>query len=160
VWIWLVEYVSSPERAAKHVARREQGMMDHPNTAQRLHAVWFAVRDLEASLRNLQDAGLEPGEMREAKIFCASGREVKAGHGRLLLLESTDENGVLNRFLSDHDDGEIIGISIEVSDLNKARSWVKGHSRRKLEPYDGFYGWSIMIPPDLTHGVWLELFQR
>jgi catechol 2,3-dioxygenase-like lactoylglutathione lyase family enzyme len=159
VWIWLVEYVS-PERAARRAARREQGLMAHPNAAQRLYAVWFAVRDLEASLRNLQDAGLEPGEPREAKFLGAQGREVKAGSGVMILLRSADKNGALNKFLSDHDDGDIIGVSIEVSDLNKARSWVEGHSGHKLEPYNGFYGRAIMVPPDLTHGVWLELFER
>jgi hypothetical protein len=66
----------------------------------------------------------------------------------------------LNEFLSNHDDGSIIAVSIEVSDLNKARSWIECHSQRKLEPYDGFYGRSIMIPPDMTHGVWMEFFER
>jgi hypothetical protein len=60
----------------------------------------------------------------------------------------------------DHDDGSIIAVSIEVSDLNKARSWVEGHSGHKLDQYKGFYGQSIIIPPDLTHGVWMELFRR
>jgi catechol 2,3-dioxygenase-like lactoylglutathione lyase family enzyme len=159
MWIWLIEYVSS-ERAARRAARREQGLMAHPNTAQLLHAVWFAVRDLEVSLRNLQDAGFGPGEMREVKFLGAQGREVKAGQGCMLLLRSADKNGALNKFLSDHDDGDIIGLSIEVSDLNTARSWVEGHSGRKLESYKGFYGRGIMIPPELTHGIWMELFQR
>jgi catechol 2,3-dioxygenase-like lactoylglutathione lyase family enzyme len=139
---------------------REDRMMIHPNTALRLHSVWFAVRDLDSQLGTIQQAGLEPGDTREAKFLGGKGREVKAGHGCLLLLQSTDENGLLNTFLSNRDDGEIIGVSIEVSDLNKARSWVEGHSGRKLEPSDGFYGRSILIPPDLTHGVWMELFRR
>jgi hypothetical protein len=90
----------------------------------------------------------------------ASGREVKAGNGNMLLLQSADKNSVLNTFLSNHDDGSIIAVSIEVFDLNKARSWVEGHSGHKLEPYMAYYGRCIMIPPDLTHGIWMELFQR
>jgi hypothetical protein len=121
--------------------------------------VWFAVRDLDAQLRNLRDAGFESGETREEKFLGASGREVKAGSGSMLLLRSADDNSALNKFLSNHDDGEIIGISIEVSDLNKARSWVEGHSGHKLEPYNGFYGRSIIVPPDLTHGIWMEMFE-
>jgi catechol 2,3-dioxygenase-like lactoylglutathione lyase family enzyme len=159
-WIWLVEYTSSLERTAKRASRREIGLLDHPNTAKRLHSAWFAVRDIEASLRNLRDAGLEPGATRGAKFLGAGGREVKAGTGTIILLQSTNENGVLSKFLSDHDDGSMIAVSIEVSDLNKARSWIESRSDCKLEPYDGFYGRSIMIPPDMTHGIWLELFQR
>jgi catechol 2,3-dioxygenase-like lactoylglutathione lyase family enzyme len=160
LWIWLVDYVSSPERAAKRASWREQGLMDHPNTALGIPSVRFAGRDLEASLQNLQDMGLEPGEAREAKFLGASGREVKAGEGALLLLRSADANGALTRFLSDHMDGDIIGLGIEVADLNKARSWIENHSGRKLEPDEDGYGRSAMIPLDLTHGVWLELFQR
>jgi hypothetical protein len=159
-WIWLIESLSSPGRAAKRAARREQGMMVHPNTARRLHSVWFAVSDLNASLRNLRDAGLESGGRREAKFLGAQGREVKAGTGTMILLQSADDHGALSEFLSDHDDGSIIAVSIEITDLDKARSWIEGRSGQKLEPYDGFYGRSIMIPPDLTHGVWLEMFQR
>ena len=158
--IFLIEYIFDPGRPARFAARLEQGMMTHPNTARRLHSVWFAVRDLKTSLQNLQDVGLEPGETREARFLEAKGREVKAGDGCLLLLQSIDKNGVLANFLSDRHDGEIIGVSIEVSDLNKARSWVEGHSGHKLEPDDGFYGRSIIIPPDLTNGLWMELFQR
>ena len=157
--LFFIEYVSS-ERPGRLVAPREQGMMAHPNTALRIHSVWFAVRNLDAQLRNLRDASFESGETREAKFLGASGREVKAGNGCMLLLRSSNQRGVLNTFLQDHDDGSIIGVSIEVSDLNKARSWVEGHSGHKLEPHNGFYGQSIMIPPDLTHGIWMELFQR
>jgi catechol 2,3-dioxygenase-like lactoylglutathione lyase family enzyme len=157
--LFLIEYVSS-ERPARLAALREQGMMAHPNTALRIYSVWFAARELDASLRNLQDAGFESGETREARFLGASGREVGAGQGRLLLLQSSDENGALAKFLADHDDGSIIGVSIEVVDLTKALSWVEGHSGQKLEPYDGFYGQSILIRPDLTHGIWMEFFQR
>jgi catechol 2,3-dioxygenase-like lactoylglutathione lyase family enzyme len=158
--IFLIEYVFDPGRPARLAARLEQGMMTHPNTARRLYSVWFAVRDLEASLKNIRDAGFEPGESREAKFLGAKGREVKAGNGRLLLLQSVDKTGILAKFLSDRHDGEIIGVSVEVSDGEKARSLIESRSGQKLEPYDGFYGRSILIPPDLTHGVWLEMFQR
>lgn len=158
--ILLIEYSFDPGRSARIAARREQGMMTHPDTARRLYSVWFAVRDLEVNLQKLQDAGFESGESRAVISLGATGREVKAGDGSLLLLQSVEKNGVVNKFLSDRHNGEIIGYSIEVADLNKARSWVESHSGRKLEPYDGFYDRSILIPPDLTHGVWMELFQR
>jgi hypothetical protein len=158
--IFLIEYVFDPGRPARLAARLEQGMMTHPNTARRLYSVWFAVRDLKASVQNLQDAGLEPGETREARFLGAKGRDVKAGIGYMLLLQSVDKNGVLAKFLSDRHDGEIIGVSVEVSDVEKARALIESRSGQKLEPYDGFYGRSILIPPDMTHGVWMEMFQR
>jgi catechol 2,3-dioxygenase-like lactoylglutathione lyase family enzyme len=157
--LFFIEYVSSG-KAGAIAALREQGIMAHPNTTLRIHSVWFAVRDLDAGLRNLQEAGFEPGRTRDVTFLGAKGREVKAGKGSLLLLQSVDQKGILNTFLQDHEDGFIIGLSIEVADLNRSRSWIEGHSGRKQEPYDGFYGRSILFPPELAHGVWMELFER
>jgi catechol 2,3-dioxygenase-like lactoylglutathione lyase family enzyme len=153
--IFWIEYVST-ERQEK---RRAAGLVDHPNTAMRIHAVWFAVHDAEAQLRTLRDAGLEDGESREVKFLSAHGREVKAGQGVLLLLESRDKNGLLTKFLSDHDE-DIIGLSIEVADLGKARQLAETGTGRKLETYKGSYGTSFLLPPEVTHGVWIEMFQR
>ncbi|MGA7293568.1 MAG: VOC family protein [Terriglobales bacterium] len=133
--IFLIEYLST---AWKDKARAE-GRMDHPNTATGIHAVWFAVHDAGAQLRTLRDAGFEGGESREAKFLNAHGREVKAGQGVLVLLESSDKSGLLTNYLSDHDEG-IIGLSIEVADLPKARQLGESGTGRKLETYKGFYG--------------------
>jgi Glyoxalase-like domain len=161
--IFFIEYVSA-ERREK---RRAAGEMDQPNTAMGIHSVWFAVHDTEAQLSTLRDAGLESGESREMKSLGAHGREVKAGQGVLLLLEPSDKNGVLSRYLSDHtnwidgwphDEG-IIGLSIEVADLGKARQLAESGTGRKLETYKGFYGTSFLLPPEVTHGVWMEMFQ-
>jgi len=152
--IFWIEQVSA-ERREK---RRAAGLMDHPNTAMGIHAVWFAVRDTEALLRTLRDAGFEAGEFREAKFLSAHGREVKTGQGVLLLLESSDKNGLLTKFLSDHDE-DIVGLSIEVADLGKARQMAESGMGRKLETYKGSYGTSFLLPPEVTHGVWLEMFQ-
>jgi catechol 2,3-dioxygenase-like lactoylglutathione lyase family enzyme len=152
--IFLVEYLSS---SWKDKARAE-GRMDHPNTAVDIHAGWFAVRDAQAQLRVLRDAGFEVGESREASFLSARGREAKAGQGVLLLLESSDQDGLLTKYLSDHDEG-IIGLSIEVADLGKAHQLAESGTGRKLETYKGFYGPSFRLSPEVTHGVWLEMFQ-
>jgi hypothetical protein len=83
---------------------------------------------------------------------------VKAGQGVLLLPESSDKNGVLAKYLSDHDEG-IIALSIEVTDLGKARQLAESGTGRKLETYKGFYGTSFLLPPEVTHGLWIEMFQ-
>jgi 4-hydroxyphenylpyruvate dioxygenase-like putative hemolysin len=98
------------------------------------------------------------GESREVKFLSAHGREVKAGLGVLLLLESSEKDGLLSRYLSDHDEG-IIGVSIQVADLGKARQLAESGTGRKLETHKGFYGTSFHLPPEVTHGVWLEMFQ-
>jgi hypothetical protein len=94
---------------------------------------------------------------------------VKAGQGVLLLLESSNKDGLLAKYLSDQvgpkgrcncpSDEGIIGLSIEVSDLGKARHLAESSTGRKLETYKGFYGTSFLLPPEVTHGVWMEMFQ-
>jgi len=55
-------------------------------------------------------------------------------------------------------------IGIAVRDLQEAENdyeQVLGFKCIKNSPvYKVFYGQSIMIPPDLTHGVLMEMFQR
>jgi catechol 2,3-dioxygenase-like lactoylglutathione lyase family enzyme len=152
--IFFVEYVSS-DWSKK---RRAEGDIDQPNTARGIHALWFAVHDVEAQSRTLRDAGLELGEAREARFLDAHGREVKAGQGVLMLLESSDKNSLLTKYLSDHDEG-IIGLSIQVADLDKARQLAESGTERKFETYKGSYGTSFLLPPEVTHGVWIEMFQ-
>jgi len=152
--LFLDEYLSTNW---KDKARAE-GRMDHPNTAMGIHAVWFAVHSAESQLRTLRDAGFEGGESREAKFLSAHGGEVKAGHGVLLLLESSKRAGLLTKFLSDHDEG-IIGLSVEVADLGKARRLAESGTGRKLETYKGFYGASFLLPPEVAHGMWMEMYQ-
>jgi catechol 2,3-dioxygenase-like lactoylglutathione lyase family enzyme len=152
--IFFIEYLSK-DRMEKS---RAEGWMDHPNTAMSIHSVWFAVHDMETQLRTLRDAGFEIGESREAKFLSGRGREVKAGHGGLVLLESGDKKGPLTEYLTDHDEG-IIALSIEVSDLGKARRLAESTTGSALDTYDGFYGPSFLLSPKVTHGVWIEMFQ-
>lgn len=161
---FFIQYVST-QRIEQY---RAAGYMDQPNTAMGIHAVWFAVHDVEAQRRTLRDAGLESGDAREAKFIGAQGRDVNAGNGVLSLLEPSDKTGVLAKYLSDHtnwidglwphDEG-IIGLSIQVANLDKARQLAESGTRRKFETYKGSYGASFLLPPEVTHGVWIEMFQ-
>lgn len=83
---------------------------------------------------------------------------MKAGQGVLLLLKSSNKGGLLANYLSDQVGG-IIGLSVEVSDLTKARQWAESGTGRKLETYKGVYGTSFLLPPEVTHGVWMEMYQ-
>ena len=138
---------------------RAEGWTKHPNTAICIRTVWFAVRDLKSQLRALRDAGFEADESRDVQLLGAHGRELKAGYGAMILLESSDKSSVFQKYLSDHDEG-IIAVSVEVSDLSKAHSMAEAVTGNKIEIYKGTYGKSFLLAPDVTHGVWLEMFQR
>ena len=153
--IFLIEYLSSDwyEKA------RKEGRTEHPNTAIGIHTVWFAVHDLKSQLRTLRDAGFEADESRDLQLLGARGPELKAGSGTMILLESSDKSSVLQKYLSDHDEG-IIAVSVEVSDLSKSHRMAESATNSKIGIYKGTYGQSFLLSPDVTHGVWLEMFQR
>ena len=153
--IFLIEYLSSDW----YDKARKEGRTEHPNTAIGIHAVWFAVHDLKSQLRTLRDAGFEADESRDVQLLGARGRELKAGSGTMILLESSDKSSVLQKYLSDYGEG-IIAVSVEVSDLSKAQRMAESVTGSKIAIYKGIYGQSFLLSPDVTHGVWLEMFQR
>jgi catechol 2,3-dioxygenase-like lactoylglutathione lyase family enzyme len=153
--IFLIEYLAK-DRQDK---ARKEGRTQHSNTAIGIRSVWFAVHDLESQMRTLRDAGFEADLSRYVELLGARGRELRAGSGTMILLESSDQSSVLQRFLSEYDEG-IIAVSVEVSDLSKARRWAECATSSKMDVYKGAYGQSFLLSPNVTHGVWLEMFQR
>jgi len=49
--------------------------------------------------------------------------------------------------------------SVEVADLGKARRLAESGTGRKLETYKGFYGASFLLPREVAHGMWMEMYQ-
>jgi hypothetical protein len=90
----------------------------------------------------------DPGRSPVVTRFCRLNQRYYLRYA--LLLESSDKNVALTKYLSDHDEG-IIGLSVEVADLGKARQLAESGTGRKLETYKGFYGTSFLLPPGVTH---------
>jgi catechol 2,3-dioxygenase-like lactoylglutathione lyase family enzyme len=141
--------------------RREAwpGPFEHQNTAVDVHSVWIAVKDLEAATKGYEALGLLPGRKRRMPQLAAKGREIGAGQGVILLLQATDTKGPLASYVAQQGEG-VIGMSIEVRDLQVARSLLRSSTKQEFNPYNGPYGKSIFVPSVFTHGVWIELFQK
>lgn len=130
----------------------------HPNTAQRLASVWMAVRDLAAATAAYESIGLTAGRSLHHTHLGASGRAVRAGRGEIWLLEAADEHGAVASFLARRGEG-VIGMGIEVESLDRASLALASDLQDQLEQYDGISGRSILLNPEMTRGVWIELFQ-
>jgi catechol 2,3-dioxygenase-like lactoylglutathione lyase family enzyme len=131
---------------------------EHQNTAVDVHSVWIVVKDLETATKGYGALGLRPGRKQRMPQLAAKGREISAGQGVILLLQATDTKGPLASYVAQHGEG-VIGMSIEVRDLQIARSLLRSSTKQELNPYNGPYGKSVFVPPAFTHGVWIELFQ-
>ncbi len=131
----------------------------HPNTARGIQAVWIAVRNLKRATNAYESVGLHAGRKRNLPELGATGREIEAGQGVILLLQPQNEKGKVASFLADRGEG-IMGVSIEVSDLTTARQLIETNTKRNFIPYAGSYGTSILISAEMTRGVWIEMFER
>ncbi len=148
--IFFIQYATGKERSRSP---------EHQNTAVDVHSVWIGVKDLGTAAKSYEVLGLRPGRKRRIPQLAAKGREITAGQGVILLLQSTDTKGLLASYVALHGEG-VIGMSIEVRDIEIARSLLRNSTKEAFNPYKGPYGKSIFIPPVFTHGVWIELFQK
>ena len=147
--VWFVEYVDYQE---------EQEPL-HPNTARGIKSVWIGVRDLVTATKAYESVGLRSGQRRNLPQLEASGREIEAGRGVILLPEPQSEDGKVASFLADRGEG-IMGVSIEVRDLGTASKFIERNTGLEFAPYAGLYGNSILISAEIAHGLWIEMFQR
>jgi len=154
--IGFVQFAAREERIRQANA---SGRTNHPNTAKRIAAVWIVVKDLKAATKAFETAGFLAADKRKFSELGATGREIEAGTGRIVLLEPKGRTGKAASFLSERGEG-IMGVSLEVGSLETVRSLLEKNTHRNLAPYAGPYGHSILIPADVAHGIWIQMFQK
>src|SRR5712691_2647482 len=135
------------------------GATRHANTAKRLAAVWVVVKDLAAATKVYESVGLRAGRKLELAQLGADGREMEAGHGVILLLQSKDTGGPVAAFLAKRGEG-LMGVSIEVGQLETARKVIETNTKEQFLLYAGPYGQSLLIAGEVTRGAWMEMFQK
>jgi catechol 2,3-dioxygenase-like lactoylglutathione lyase family enzyme len=156
---FLIEYnrANQPERAKDpEIARKRALERIHPNGAIRVSAVWIAVKDLNTSIEIYKRLGLTPGRAIEVPELSANGRGIVAGSGVLLLLapQPNRNSGPVVDFLASRGEG-LMGVTIEVADIERARDYLEAHAGGVLDPRwetDGY----VLIPAAAAHGFWLR----
>jgi hypothetical protein len=150
---------ANPAARVERIRQASEPSRAHPNTAKGIAAVWIVVPDLKAATKAFASAGLYAGDKRKFSALGATGHEIEAGGGRIVVLEPKSETGKAASFLAARGEG-IMGVSLEVASLETARALLERNAKRKFAPYAGAYGKSILIPAELAHGVWIEMFQK
>lgn len=128
----------------------------HPNTAQRIDALWLVVADLDAAIDFYEGLGLEV-RSKHHKIHYLGGRgaEVRYRDNNLILLEP-DGPGVVADFAAGRGEG-ILGVSIQVGNLQTALDLVNGNTGLGLETFKYKGRNRLLIPAALTHGFLVEM---
>jgi methylmalonyl-CoA/ethylmalonyl-CoA epimerase len=123
----------------------------------------IAVKSLEKRLRfwadalNLDVAGIESVESEQVKVAL-----LPVGRTRIELLEPTDADSAIGRFLEKHGEG-IHHVTLEVSDIELALERLREKEVRILEPAPrtGAEGRKVaFLHPASTGGVLVELAER
>jgi catechol 2,3-dioxygenase-like lactoylglutathione lyase family enzyme len=130
------------------------------NTTQGILGVWIVVTDLSKASNDAEEAlGFRPVRSLDSQVLGATGREFEVSGGKIVLLQGSAHDGTAARFTRDRGEG-VMGISLEVGDLAKARALIEKNTKRTLTPYAGFYGNSFLVPAELSCGTWIEMVQR
>lgn len=130
----------------------------HPNTAQRINALWLVVSDLDAAIDFYEGLGLKVGAKHQ-KIHYLGGRgaEVRYRDNNLILLEP-DGPGIVADFAADRGEG-ILGVSIQVGNLQTALGLVNGNTGLGLQAFKYKGRNRFLIPASLTHGFLVEMVE-
>ncbi len=130
----------------------------HPNTAQRINALWLVVSDLDAAIDFYEGLGLKVGAKHQ-KIHYLGGRgaEVRYRDNDLILLEP-DGPGIVADFAANRGEG-ILGVSIQVGNLQTALGLVNGNTGLGLQAFKYKGRSRFLIPASLTHGFLVEMVE-
>jgi catechol 2,3-dioxygenase-like lactoylglutathione lyase family enzyme len=130
----------------------------HPNTAQKIDALWLVVSDLDAAIDFYEGLGLQV-HSKHQKIHYLGGRgaEVRYHNSNLILLEP-DGPGIVADFAADRGEG-ILGVSIQVGNLQTALDLVNGNTGLDLETFKSKGRDRFLIPATLTHGFLVEMVE-
>ena len=130
----------------------------HPNTAQKIDTLWLVVSDLDAAIDFYEGLGLEV-RFKHKKIHYLGGRgaEVRYNNNTLVLLEP-DGPGLVADFAAERGEG-ILGTSIEVGDLDTARTLVNANISLNLQTFKYKGRDRFLIPASLTHDFLIEMVE-
>jgi catechol 2,3-dioxygenase-like lactoylglutathione lyase family enzyme len=156
--IFLVEYEKT--QSEKHYREFSNGgRLRHPNTAIGIRSVWIAVNNAAKEATVLEKAGLRFSEGKSINNIGGDALRADAGRGAIELVQPVDPKGAVASFLAARGES-ILGVSIEVKNLQTVRDLIEKATKGEFATYDAAHGKSILIAPSLTHGIWLEMFQK
>jgi catechol 2,3-dioxygenase-like lactoylglutathione lyase family enzyme len=116
------------------------------------------VSDLDAAISFYEGLGLEVRfEHKKIHYLGARGAEVRYHNNTLALLEP-DGPGLVADFVADRGEG-ILGVSIEVGDLQTALSLVNGNTGLGLQSFQYKGRDRFLVPASLTHGFLVEMVE-
>jgi hypothetical protein len=126
----------------------------HPNTAQRLSAVWIIAPDAAASRAVLRRLGFVPGRRVRMAQVGAKGTIFTGARSAIVVVEP-DGTGVAADALRRRG-AHVLGVSIAVANLEAAATAARRGFAGTSAPYAGAFGRSVLAPAQDDLGILVE----
>ncbi len=162
--IFFIEYLEGAYREfrARHpeLPDRDAPPPNHSNSALRGLHPWLAVGRLDEAVTAYAKVGFS--RVRRTRFDRVNGNavELRVGQNSMVVVGSAEAGGPVQAYLSQrHSAYGLMGISVGVGSLATALAAIQPHLASDLDPQEGPFGRSVVVPPEATHGIWLELFE-
>jgi catechol 2,3-dioxygenase-like lactoylglutathione lyase family enzyme len=129
----------------------------HANSAKRIDTLFLVVADLDEAVDFYRGLGLEVRKNKRIRYLGGRGAEVRY-HGNTLALLQPDGPGLVADFVAERGEG-ILGLSVQVKNLQKARRYVNGHAGLNLQTIEENGRDRFLVPVSLTHGLLVEMVE-
>ena len=150
--LFFIDY--SPSYAMPTSVADDRIVRTHPNSAQALSAVWILSANADANRDSLAKMGFASARPVLVSRMAARGYCIPVGPNYVIALQP-DGEGISAETLS-KGGPQVLGISIAVSDLDRAQRWVERGYEQKLDNYDGALGKSFLAPTQSDLGLFVE----
>ncbi len=149
---FLLRKLRNPQVRAKSFAQA--------NTAEGTLAVYLVTKSVTKTRAVYQTIQLGKQRVVVSDHLGTKGVVVGAGKGFIVLLDAEPKGattrGIVAAFAEKRGDGAIIGLTIKVADLAKAKTIVDKGLGKEHKVSDGLFGRSFWVAPQDAFGVWLE----
>ncbi len=128
----------------------------------RLHHVGIVVQDIEAAAAKYEALGFHEGERFSVPEQGVTAIVYKAGPGYMELIQPTDPEGAIGRFMAKRGEGTH-HVAYAVDDIGETLAALAAAGVRLIDevPRAGAHGWRIaFIHPESCNGVLTELVQE
>ncbi|MGY5853093.1 MAG: VOC family protein [Candidatus Thorarchaeota archaeon] len=129
--------------------------IDHPNSVERIRAIWIQAEEIELAAMSFSDLGFELSEIIEIEYLDALSIEVTIGDSSIILMESVRDDGHLENLEPCTNHG-VIGFTVMVQDIDTTCKRIQSRNIEIGGKYSGIFGESVILHSSSALGTIIE----
>ncbi|WP_090450214.1 VOC family protein [Dyella sp. OK004] len=150
--LFFIDYPLSPTSPARIADDRI--LREHPNSAREVSEFWLLSSDADADRKQFERMGFKGATPIRLSQLAARGYAVPVGQKRVLLLQPDGAGRAADALRNGGP--QVLGVSIGVADIDRAKRWVERGYEKYITGYDGLLGRSFLAPTQDDLGLLIE----